>query len=115
MTGIEPVTTCLGNKHSVHLSYILIGGLDGSCTRFFLAENQNDFSVRPQGYTGMMGFEPTIFRSTGDCFEPLSYTPKVAIQFSRFKFADESAGIRESNAVPENRFSEVGGVLARTE
>ena len=77
MTGIVacfreavPVTTCFGNKYSVHLSYILIGSIDGSCTRFFLAENQNDFSIRPQGYTGMMGFEPTIFRSTGDCFEP---------------------------------------------
>lgn len=76
MTGFEPVTTCLGSKHSVHLSYTLIGSLDGSCTRFFLAENQNDFSIRPQGCTGMMGFEPTIFRSTGDCFEPLSYIPK---------------------------------------
>lgn len=74
-----PVTTCLGSKHSVHLSYTLIGSLDGSCTRFFLAENQNDFSIRPQGCTGMMGFEPTIFRSTGDCFEPLSYTPKGGI------------------------------------
>jgi hypothetical protein len=21
-------------------------------------------------YTGMMGFEPTLFRSTGDCFKP---------------------------------------------
>jgi hypothetical protein len=47
MTGIVacfrvavPVTTCFGNKHSVYLSYILIGSLDGSCTRFFLAENQ---------------------------------------------------------------------------
>ncbi len=69
MTGLEPVTTCFGNKHSVHLSYTLIGSLDGSCTRFFLAENQNDFSIRPQGCTGMMGFEPTIFRSTGDCFD----------------------------------------------
>jgi hypothetical protein len=39
----------------------------------------------------------------------------VAIQFSRFRLADESAGIRESNAVPENRFSEVGGLLVRTE
>ena len=54
MTGIEPVTTCLGNKHSLHLSYILIGSLDGSCTRFFLAENQNDFSIRPQGYTAFL-------------------------------------------------------------
>ena len=62
MTGIEPVTTCLGNKYSVHLSYILIGSLDGSCTRFFLAENQSDFSIRPQGCTGMMGFEPMIAR-----------------------------------------------------
>jgi hypothetical protein len=39
----------------------------------------------------------------------------VAIQFSRFKFADKSAGIRESNAVPENRFSEAGGMFARAE
>ena len=58
MTGIEPVTTCLRNKHSVHLSYILIGSLDGSCTRFFQVENPIDLSARPRGYTGEMGFEP---------------------------------------------------------
>ena len=78
MTGIEPVTTCIGNKCSIRLSYILIGSIDGSCTRFSLAENQSDFSIRPRCYkAGMDGFVacfcgavPTIFRSTGDCFEP---------------------------------------------
>ena len=39
----------------------------------------------------------------------------MAIQFSRFKFADESAGIIRSNAVPGNRFSEVGEMLAQIE
>ena len=71
MTGIEPVTTCLGNKHSVHLSYILIGSIDGGCTRFSMLERHGDFSIRPRCYkAGMAGFEPAIFRSTGDCFEP---------------------------------------------
>jgi hypothetical protein len=37
------------------------------------------------------------------------------MQFSRFRLADESAGIRRSNAIPGNRFSEVGGMLARAE
>ena len=45
MTGIEPVTTCLGNKHSVHLSYILIGSIDGGCTRFSMLERHGDFST----------------------------------------------------------------------
>ena len=71
MTGSEPVTTCLGNKYSIHLSYILIGSSDGSCTRFSMLERHGDFSSRPRCYkAGEMGFEPTIFRSTGDCFEP---------------------------------------------
>jgi hypothetical protein len=35
-----------------------------------LTENQSDLSICPQGYTGMMRFELTIFRSTGDCFKP---------------------------------------------
>ena len=71
MTGIEPVTACLGNKHSVHLSYILIGSIDGGCTRFSMLERHGDFSIRPRCYkAGMAGFEPAIFRSTGDCFEP---------------------------------------------
>ncbi len=71
MTGIVacfreavPVTTCLGNKHSVHLSYILIGSIDGSCTRFSMLERHGDFSIRPRCYkAGEMGFEPTIFRT----------------------------------------------------
>lgn len=29
----------------------------------------------------MMGFEPTISRSTGVCFKPLSYILKVAFSF----------------------------------
>ncbi len=70
MTGIEPVTTYLGSKYSLHLSYILIGSRDENCTRFSMLERHGDFSGRPHGYTGMMGFEPTLFRSTGDCFEP---------------------------------------------
>ena len=39
----------------------------------------------------------------------------MAIQFSRFRFADESAGIRGNNAVPGNKLSEVGGLLAYIE
>jgi hypothetical protein len=39
----------------------------------------------------------------------------VAIQFSRFRLADESAGIRRSNAVPGNRFAGDYEVLACTE
>ena len=71
MTGIEPVTTCIGNKCSVRLSYILIGSIDGSCTRFSVLERHSNLSSRPRCYkAGMDGFEPTIFRSTGDCFEP---------------------------------------------
>ena len=90
MTGIKPVTSCLGNRRSLHLSYILIGSIDGSCTRFSMLEGHGNLSTRPRCYkaflviilweaqsnhslkakAGMDGFEPTVFRSTGDCFEP---------------------------------------------
>lgn len=86
MTGIEPVTSCFEDRRSVPLSYILIKSIDGSCTLIAalnsglrltefrsydsVLERHSDFSNRPRCFTGMMGFEPTVFRSTGDCFEP---------------------------------------------
>jgi hypothetical protein len=67
--GIEPTLVGFADQRLPTWLHGL-GSLDGSCTRFFQVEGPIDLSIRPRGYTGEMGFEPTIFRSTGDCFRP---------------------------------------------
>jgi hypothetical protein len=97
--GVEPTISILQTDAFDHLATwtrsqsqaeAALRSLDGSCTRFSLAENQSDLSHRPRDYiTGETRLELATFRSTGDCSKPTELHPQMwqiftNIQLSRF-------------------------------
>ena len=50
--GYLDIKLVLPEVHKICFTYGKNGSPDGSCTRFSMAENHSDLSIRPQGFGG---------------------------------------------------------------